>query len=51
MVNDYCLSKAKACEIVGLSRTVLYRPKVDRMERDREVIAVLNVKQEKTPIN
>jgi len=42
MVNDYCLSKAKACKIVGLSQTVLYRPKVDRMERDREVIAVLN---------
>jgi putative transposase len=42
MVTDYCLSKAKACKIVGLSRTVLYRPRVDRMERDREVIAVLN---------
>ena len=42
MVNDYCLSKAKACKIVGLSRTVLYRPKVDRMERDGGVIAVLN---------
>ncbi len=41
-MNDYCLSKAKACKIVGLSRTVLYRPKVDRMERDGEVIAVLN---------
>lgn len=42
MVNDYFLSKAKACKIAGLSRTVLYRPKVDRMERDGEVIAVLN---------
>ena len=41
-MNDYCLSKAKACKTVGLSRTALYRPKVDRVERDAEVIAVLN---------
>jgi putative transposase len=42
MVTEYCLSKAKACRIVGLSRTVLYRPRVDRAQRDREVITVLN---------
>jgi len=40
MVNDYCLSKVKACKLVDLSRTVLYRPKVDRIKRDGEVIAV-----------
>ena len=39
-MNDFFLTKGKAFKIVGLSRTVLYRPKVDRMER--EVIAALN---------
>jgi putative transposase len=42
MMTDYCLSKAKAYKIVGLLRTVLYRPRADRMEQDREVIVVLN---------
>lgn len=40
---DHSLSKAKVCKIVDLSRPVLYRPRVDRMERDREVIAALNL--------
>ena len=41
-MTGYCLSKAKACRIAGLSRTVLYRPRVDRAQRDHEVITVLN---------
>lgn len=39
---DHHLSKARACSIVGLSRSALYRPRVDRRVRDREVIDVLN---------
>lgn len=42
MVTEHRLSKAKACRLVGLSRTVLYRPKVDRLARDREVIDAIN---------
>ena len=42
MVTENCLSKAKACRLMGLSRTVLYRPKVDRLARDREVIDAIN---------
>jgi hypothetical protein len=37
MTTCHRLSKARACRIVGLSRTVLYRPRIDRLERDREV--------------
>ena len=42
MTTHHRLSKAKACRIVGLSRTVLYRPKVNWLERDKEVIDALN---------
>ena len=42
MVTEHRLSKARACRLVGLSRTVLYRPKVDRLARDREVIDAIN---------
>lgn len=42
MVTEHRLSKAKACRLVGLSRTVLYRPKVDRLARDRVVIDAIN---------
>ena len=42
MVTEHRLSKAKACRLVGLSRTVLYRPKLDRLARDREVIDAIN---------
>ncbi len=38
----YRLSKARACRIVGLSRSVLYRPKVNWLERDKDVIDALN---------
>lgn len=42
MVTEHRLSKARACKVVGLSRSVLYRPRIDRLERDREVIDALN---------
>ena len=42
MITCHRLSKARACRIVGLSRTVLYRPRMDRLERDREVIDAIN---------
>lgn len=42
MITCHRLSKATACRIVGLSRTVLYRPRMDRLERDREVIDAIN---------
>jgi putative transposase len=42
MITCHRLSKAWACRIVGLSRTVLYRPRMDRLERDREVIDAIN---------
>lgn len=38
---DHHLPKARACRIIGLSRTAFYRPKQDRLERDRPVIDVL----------
>ena len=42
MVIEHHQSKAKACRLAGLSRTVLYRPKLDRLARDREVIDAIN---------
>ena len=42
MTTHHRLSKARACRIVGLSRSVLYRPKVNWLERDKEVIDALN---------
>jgi putative transposase len=42
MTTHHHLSKAKACRIVGLSRSMLYRPKVNWLERDKEVIDALN---------
>lgn len=55
MVTEYCLSKAKSCRLFGLlgiprvvtgirrlSHTALYRPKVDRLSRDQEVIDAIN---------
>ena len=49
MVDSHRLSKARACRIVGLSRTVLYRPKVNRLERDQEVIDAINEVLRKRP--
>ena len=40
MVIEHCLSKV--CRFVGLSRTVLCRPKVDRLARVRKVIDAIN---------
>lgn len=42
MITAHRLSKAKACRIVGLSRTALYRPRVDWLARDKEVIDAIN---------
>ena len=41
-MQDHRLSKAKACQIAGLSRAALYRERVDRMERDSAVVNALN---------
>ncbi len=42
MVQEHRLSKAKACQIAGLSRAALYREPVNRVERDTPVVSALN---------
>jgi len=42
MTGEHKLSKAKACRSVGLSRSALYKARVDWGERDAPVIAALN---------
>jgi putative transposase len=42
MVQEHRLSKAKACQIAGLSRAALYRKPVNRIERDTPVVSALN---------
>jgi len=42
MITAHRLSKAKACRIVGPSRTALYRPQVDSLAKDKEVIDAIN---------
>lgn len=42
MVSEHRLSRSKACKIVGLSRSALYKPTVDWTAKDAPVIAVLN---------
>ena len=42
MTGEHQLSKAKACQIVGLSRSTLYKATVDWAKRDAPVIAALN---------
>ena len=42
MTDEHQLSKAKACQLVGLSRSTLYKGRVDWSERDAPVIAALN---------
>jgi hypothetical protein len=49
MTTCHGLSKAKACRIVGLSRTALYRPKVNWLERDKGVIDAINATLAKRP--
>jgi len=41
-VKEYGISIARACSVVRLSRTAWYRRPGSRMERDRDVIEVLN---------
>ena len=42
LTTEHRLSKVRACNVAGLSRSVLYRPRLDRSVRDAEVIDVLN---------
>lgn len=42
MVTDHHLPKARACKIVGISRSALYKPVMDRLAKDAPVIDVLN---------
>jgi putative transposase len=42
MVTDHNLSKTHACEIVGISRSALYKPVMDRLAKDAPVIDLLN---------
>ena len=41
-MTDHQLSRAKACRIVGFSRSALYKPMVDWAAKDAPVIAMLN---------
>ena len=42
MVSEHRLSRSKACQIVGFSRSALYKPTVDWAAKDAPVIAALN---------
>jgi hypothetical protein len=42
MVLDHQLSLSKACKLVGLSRSVLYKPKTDWAAKDAPVVDALN---------
>ncbi len=42
MVVDHQLSQSKACKLVGLSRSALYKPKTDWAAKDAPVVDVLN---------
>ena len=41
LMETHKLSKSRSCRIAGLSRTARNRPRVDWLERDREVIGAL----------
>lgn len=41
MIQDYQISKAKACKIVGLSRSAFYNSTVDWAAKDAPVIDAL----------
>jgi putative transposase len=49
MSTCHGLSKAKACRVVDLSRTALYRPNVNWLERDKGVIDAINATIAKRP--
>ena len=42
MTDEHQLSKAKACKIVGLSRSALYKARVNWSKRDTPVIVAIN---------
>ncbi len=42
MVVDHQLSRSKACKLVGLSRSALYKPKTDWAAKDAPVVDALN---------
>jgi len=42
MVGEHRLSRSKACQIVGISRSAFYKPTVDWAAKDAPVIAALN---------
>jgi hypothetical protein len=41
-VKEHGISITQACDVVKLSRTAWYRRPVSSMERDQEIIKVLN---------
>jgi len=42
MASDHQLSLSKACKLVGLSRSALYKPKADCAAKDAPVVDALN---------
>jgi hypothetical protein len=42
MVSEHRISRSKACQIVGFSRSALHKPMVDWAAKDAPVIAALN---------
>ena len=42
LIQQHQLSKAKACRVIGLSRSAYYKPRVDWAQRDAEVVNALN---------
>ncbi len=49
MVEEYRLSRVRACKAVGLSRSALYKPTTDRAAKDAPVIQAINEMLEKRP--
>ena len=49
LIEQHQLSKAKACRVIGLSRSAYYKPRVDWAQRDAEVVNALNESLLKIP--